>query len=1015
MKKLFLLLTLVGMFFTACESGGGVEEENGGNTPTYKIELSKKTIEVGFEEGDYSVSVTSTCSWKASSDNDWIVIESKTGIAGPEELIFRVLTQTEEKERKGTIVIKNTDFNLIVELYIVQKPFEPKITIDSKSLNFAAQGGEQTVNITANFDYTVSTEANWISYSRVENGLKIRATANTDTEKRTADIVISKENSDISEVININQDAEEAKSQIELSKQIIDVDFEEGSYSISVTSPYSWDAVSKNDWIIVETTTGIAGTEELQFRVLGQTEEKERKGTIVVKNTDYNLVAELYVIQKAFVPSIIVDPETISFTTEGGTQNIAVTANFEYEISISADWVSFTKTDEGLTIIVPNNKEVEERSAVVTISSEKYKISKTIKVAQGAFVPEITIDTEIIEFAAKSGAKDVAITTNFEYEVSTSASWVTYSKNQNGITVSVPNYGKIGERTANITISSGMYNISKTIKIRQKGLTEEEYAEQRLVYTSSDGMVINPKDAFCFDANIVFNTCENGQGVILFDAPITYIGNKAFYECTSLTSVTIPDSVTSIGKYAFRYCSSLTSIAIPNSVTEIGYGAFWDCDSLTSVTIPNSVTSIGESVFLGCNSLTSVTIPDSVTSIGSSAFCNCTSLTSVTIPDSVTSIGNEAFYECTSLTSVTIPNSVTSIGEGAFYGCSSLTSVTIPNSVTSIGEDAFYGCTSLKNITIPDSVTSIGSYAFCKCTSLTSVTIPDGVTEIGGGAFSYCASLTSFYGKFSSEDKCCLIVDSTLVAFAPACGKTSYIIPDSVTSIGKSAFRGCESLTNVTIPDSVTSIGSYAFCKCTSLTNVTIPDSVTSIGEYAFLDCTSLISVTIGNGVTSIGYNAFSGCSGRLTINSKIIETDYTDSNRPSSNWLQNSKFTELILGDNIEKIGSYAFESCRSLKSVTIPDSVTSIGNEAFYYCTSLTSVTIPDSITSIGEAAFCECYSLTSVYCKPTTPPAGGSYMFYYNASGLKIYVPRASVSAYKSASYWKGYSWYIVGYDF
>ena len=870
MKKLFLLLTFFGLLATACESGGGVEEENGGNTPTYKIELSKKTIEVGFEEGDYSISVTSTCSWKASSDNDWIVIESKTGIAGTEELIFRVLTQTEEKERKGTIVIKNTDFNLIVELYIVQKPFEPKITIDSKSLNFAAQGGEQTVNITANFDYTVSTEASWISYSRVDNGLKIRATANTDTEKRTADIVISKENSDISEVININQNAEEAKPQIELSKQIIDVDFDEGSYSISVTSPYSWDAVSKNDWIIVETTTGIAGTEELQFRVLGQTEEKERKGTIVVKNTDYNLVAELYVVQKSFTPSIVIEPEALSFTVEGGEQDIAVTANFEYEISTSADWVSYKKTEKGLTIIVPNNKEVEERSAVVTISSEKYKISKTIKVAQGAFVPEITIDTEIIEFAAKSGAKDVAITANFEYEVSTSASWVTYSKKQKGITVSVSNCGKIEERTANITISSGMYNISKTIKIRQKGLTEEEYAEQILVYTSSDGMVINPKDAFCFDANIVSNTYKNGQGVILFDAPITYIG-----------------------EYAFSRCYSLTSVTIPNSVTSIGDGVFYYCTSLTGVTIPNSVTSIGDS-----------------------AFKNCTSLTSVTIPDSVTSIGQETFYKCSSLTSVTIPNSVTSIGGSAFSGCTSLTSVTIPDSVTSIGHMAFY----------------------------------------------YCSSLTS-----------------------------------------------------VTIPDGVTSIGDWAFDSCTSLTSVIIPNSVTSIGYDAFYNCTSLTNVTIGNGVTSIGDEAFYGCSGRLTINSKIIETDYTSKNCPSSNWLKNSKFTELILGDNIEKIGKYAFYYCISLTSVTIGNSVTDIRGWAFYFCISLTSVTIGNGVTSIWHDAFSGCSSLTSVYCKPTTPPEGGSYMFGNDVSGKKIYVPRNSVSAYKSAKYWSDYSSNIVGYDF
>ena len=702
MKKLFLLLTFFGLLATACESGGGVEEENGGNTPTYKIELSKKTIEVDFEEGDYSVSVTSTCSWKASSDNDWIVIESKTGIAGTEELIFRVLTQTEEKERKGTIVIKNTDFNLIVELYIVQKPFEPKITIDSKSLNFAAQGGEQTVNITANFDYTVSTEANWISYSRVDNGLKIRATANTDTEKRTADIVISKENSDISEVININQDAEEAKSQIELSKQIIDVDFEEGSYSISVTSPYSWDAVSKNDWIIVETTTGIAGTEELQFRVLGQTEEKERKGTIVVKNTDYNLVAELYVIQKAFVPSIIVEPETISFTTKGGTQNITTTANFEYEVNTSAEWLSCTK-------------------------------------------------------------------------------------NNNSITIAAPIYVGSGERTAVVTVSSEKYNISKIIKVTQTGLSEEEYAKYCIVYTSSDGKVVTPYNTNnIFGANIVSNTYEHGKGIIKFDAPVTSIGYAAFKYCSSLTSVTLGNGVTSIGDYAFYECSSLTSVTIPNSVTSIGEEAFTGCtgeliiDSqtlvgkdytysnypvgsyygwlhdakFTKLTIGENVIKIGDYAFYQCSSLTSVTIPNSVTSIGSSAFCNCTSLTSVTIGNSVTSIGERAFLNCTSLTSVTIPNSVTSIGDSAFNNCESLTSITIGNNVTSIGYSTFAYCSSLTSVTIPDRVTSIGDYAFEDCSSLTSVYCKPTTPPAGGyGMFDDNASGRKIYVPTGSVDE----------------------------------------------------------------------------------------------------------------------------------------------------------------------------------------------------------------------------------------------------------------------
>ena len=199
-----------------------------------------------------------------------------------------------------------------------------------------------------------------------------------------------------------------------------------------------------------------------------------------------------------------------------------------------------------------------------------------------------------------------------------------------------------------------------------------------------------------------------------------------------------------------RYNGSATNLTIPSTikgkkVTSIGYNAFWYCSSLTSVTIPNSVTSIGDSAFADCSSLKSVTIPNSVTSIGNGAFEFCYSLTSVTISNSVTSIGNYAFENCSSLTSVTIPNSVTSIGNYAFEHCSSLTSITIPNSVTSIGYSAFNGCDSLTSVTIPNGVTSIGNSAFEFCYRLTSVTIPNSVTSIGDSAFNGCISLKDVY------------------------------------------------------------------------------------------------------------------------------------------------------------------------------------------------------------------------------------------------------------------------------
>ena len=470
-------------------------------------------------------------------------------------------------------------------------------------------------------------------------------------------------------------------------------------------------------------------------------------------------------------------------------------------------------------------------------------------------------------------------------------------------------------------------------------------------------------------------------------------------------------SVTSIGDEAFKNCSSLTSVTIPNSVTSIGYRAFSNCISLTSVNIPNSVTSIGERAFSSCGSLTFVTIPNSVTSIGGGVFHYCSSLTSVTLSNNITELPcyyeygnvNHGFFDgCSSLISITIPNSVTSIGRAAFRSCSNLTSVTcLGSNSPSLGGNVFDYTPNNKTLTIPCGCES--EYAgWQNATTWASI---DCIVTIG--SLFTIGDLTYEVTEVTSETEV-KVQDCTQSA-------TSVVIPEtvtyqgttySVTTIGERAFAGCSNLTSVTIPNSVTSIGGGVFYNCSGLSSVTLSNNITELPCYVddngyyygfFSGCSSLTSVTIPNSITSIGYQAFFECSNLTSVTIPNSVTYIGD-----DAFAFCSSLTSITIPNSVTSIGHQAFFGCSSLTSVTIPNSVTSIGGRAFWGCSSLTSVTIPNSVTSIGDYAFRGCSSLTSVTCLSETAPILAEEVYLNTPNEKNLIVPCGALDNYIN-SYW------------
>lgn len=446
-----------------------------------------------------------------------------------------------------------------------------------------------------------------------------------------------------------------------------------------------------------------------------------------------------------------------------------------------------------------------------------------------------------------------------------------------------------------------------TLIICSKSVVAEQFKYGDLYYqtiNANNNVIVVPPESGKY--NMVYCQIPSTFEYQNVTYTVTGIGKNAFYGCSNLMGVELPQTLQTIGEWAFynsKLNSNRYSIVIPNSVTTIEEYAFGLCSNLEEIQLSSTsnLNSIGRSAF-SSSGLRNIKIPASVTSIGKSAFASCDKLSTIIVeegneyydsrencnaiiqkstktlivgcagtnqrlPDGITAISDNAFYG-SKLQSIILPSSVTSIGEWAFYNCGELNNVTMSNSITTIGEYAFGLCSKLLGLSLPEGLLTIGRSAFSS-SGLKSISIPASVMLIGDRAFAGCDKLTTMQvldgNKFYESPNGCnaIIQGKTLIA---GCSGTN-IIPE-VTTIGENAFYG-SGITNVNLPSTVTNIEEWAFYNCGELKAIDL-SNVVYIDEYAFGLCSELSTITLPSTVKNIGKRAFSSCDKLLTIKSKI-------------------------------------------------------------------------------------------------------------------------------------------------
>ena len=502
----------------------------------------------------------------------------------------------------------------------------------------------------------------------------------------------------------------------------------------------------------------------------------------------------------------------------------------------------------------------------------------------------------------------------------------------------------------------------------------------------------------------------------------SYSGDVVIPASISLDGKNYP--VTAIGDYAFNNCETLTSVTMPNTITTTGIGCFMFSPNLKRVTLSEGLSALGNDLFYGCSSLSDVTIPSTVSEISNCAFAHCPSLSHANIHEGVTTIGLYAFSNCYGLQELKIPSSVTHIDSYAFSMCNGLKRLELGDGNLLIDYAAFAFCEGLNELDFGHGNVRIGSYAFSCCPSLTEVVLTPSVKSIGDVAFSYCDALEhvtfdrnqAIIGQeiFYASDKLNRLDITDLTSWCSIQFQDKYSNPLFKTH---QIYLNNEEITELHIPEGVTAIGSNTFAGGAHITSVHFPPSLNTIGTDAFTGCTSLDSIHIGNLKTWCGID-FDNDQANPINNGATLYVDgekITELTIPAgvttiskNAFVRCNQLTSADIGNDVETISDGAFYNCSNLTQVNIGDKVKSIGEKAFSICTALKEISLGSGLETLGSKAFSSSMVISDITCKAMTPPAiadkGCWANGVYKKANLKV--PREALEAYKNAANWKSF---------